>query len=94
MLPNCPQHIVAAFATLRLGGVVVNINPIYTARELSNVAVDSGFKVLITLDKLAPMALELRGPSDLEHVIVTSLGEYRPSKRRLRESWTRSRSPI
>jgi long-chain acyl-CoA synthetase len=76
MLPNCPQYIVAAFATLRLGGVVVNINPIYTARELSNVAVDSGFKVLITLDRLAPIALELRGPSDLAHVIVTSLGEY------------------
>jgi long-chain acyl-CoA synthetase len=76
MLPNCPQYIVAAFATLRLGGVVVNINPIYTARELSNVAVDSGFKVLLTLDRLAPMALELRSGTDLEHVIVTSLGEY------------------
>jgi long-chain acyl-CoA synthetase len=76
MLPNCPQYIVAAFATLRLGGVVVNINPIYTARELSNVAVDSGFRVLLTLDRLAPMALELRGGTDLEHVIVTSLSEY------------------
>ena len=76
MLPNCPQYIVAAFATLRLGGVVVNINPIYTARELTNVAVDSGFRVLLTLDKLAPMALALRGGTDLEHVIVTSLGEY------------------
>ena len=76
MLPNCPQYIVAAFATLRLGGVVVNINPIYTARELSNVVVDSGFRVLLTLDKLAPMALELRGGADLEHVIVTALGEY------------------
>ncbi|MGH9204864.1 MAG: AMP-binding protein, partial [Vicinamibacterales bacterium] len=55
---------------------VVNINPIYTARELANVATDSGFRVLITLDRLATLALELRDGSDLEHVIVTSLSEY------------------
>ena len=41
MLPNCPQYIIAAFAILRLGAVVVNINPIYTARELTTVATDS-----------------------------------------------------
>jgi long-chain acyl-CoA synthetase len=76
MLPNCPQYIVCAFAILRLGAVVVNINPIYTARELQNVANDSGAKVLITLDRLAPLALEIRERSALEHVIVTSLAEY------------------
>ena len=80
MLPNCPQYILAAFATLRLGGIVVNINPIYTARELATVATDSGFKLLITLERLAPMALELRPSSSLEHVIVTSLGEYSAEK--------------
>ena len=37
MLPNCPQYIVAAFAILRLGAIVVNINPSYTAREVSTV---------------------------------------------------------
>ena len=42
MLPNCPQYIIATFATLRLGAVVVNINPIYTAREVLNVATDFG----------------------------------------------------
>jgi long-chain acyl-CoA synthetase len=76
MLPNCPQYIITAFAILRLGGIVVNINPIYTARELENVARDSGIKVLITLEKLAPLALEMRGRSAIEHVIVTSLAEY------------------
>ena len=34
MLPNCPQYIIAAFAILRLGAIVVNINPSYTAREV------------------------------------------------------------
>jgi long-chain acyl-CoA synthetase len=76
MLPNCPQYILATFATLRLGAIVVNINPIYTARELLNVATDSGIKILITLDKLAPLALDVRSKSAFTHVIVTSLSEY------------------
>jgi long-chain acyl-CoA synthetase len=76
MLPNCPQYILATFATLRLGAVVVNINPIYTERELLTVAVDSGIKVLLTLDKLAPLAFAVRAKSDLSQVIVTSLAVY------------------
>ncbi len=76
MLPNCPQYIVSAFAILRLGGVVVNINPTYTARELQNVATDSGARVLITLNQLATLALEIRATSDIEQIIVTSLAEY------------------
>jgi long-chain acyl-CoA synthetase len=76
MLPNCPQYIVSAFAILRLGAVVVNVNPIYTARELQNVATDSGARVLITLDRLAPLALEIQATSDIEHIVVTSLAEY------------------
>jgi len=76
MLPNCPQYIVSAFAILRLGAVVVNINPIYTAREVLTVANDAGFKVLLTLDTLAPLALAARGHSAVETVIVTSLAEY------------------
>jgi long-chain acyl-CoA synthetase len=76
MLPNCPQYILATFATLRLGAIVVNINPIYTARELLNVATDSGIKILITLDKLAPLALDVRSKSAFTHVIATSLSEY------------------
>ena len=46
MLPNCPQYIIAAFAVLRHGAIIVNINPTYTARELLAVANDSGIKIL------------------------------------------------
>jgi long-chain acyl-CoA synthetase len=60
MLPNCPQYIIAAFAILRHGAVVVNINPTYTAREVLTVANDSGIRWLITLDVLAPLALGLK----------------------------------
>jgi long-chain acyl-CoA synthetase len=76
MLPNCPQYIVAAFAVLRLGAIVVNVNPTYTAREVLNVVQDSEMRILVTLDRLAPLALGLRGQGSLERVITTSLAEY------------------
>jgi long-chain acyl-CoA synthetase len=76
MLPNCPQYIIAAFGVLRLGAVVVNINPSYTAREFLTVATDSGVRLVITLDALAPLVLGVRDQTSVEHVIVTSLAEY------------------
>jgi long-chain acyl-CoA synthetase len=76
MLPNCPQYILAAFAILRLGAVVVNINPSYTARETLTVATDSGLRLLITLDVLAPLALGIKPQTAIEEVIVTSIDEY------------------
>jgi len=79
MLPNCPQYIIAAFAVLRHGAIVVNINPTYTAREVLMVATDSGMRFLITLDALAPLALGVRDRTSLERIIVTSLAEYTPA---------------
>ena len=76
MLPNCPQYIIVAFATLRLGAIVVNVNPVYTARELLGVANDSGIRILITLDRLAPLALGIRNETPIEKILVTSLAEY------------------
>jgi len=76
MLPNCPQYIIAAFAILKLGAVVVNINPSYTAREALTVLADSGARVLITLDALAPLIASIRTQTAIEQVIVTSLAEY------------------
>jgi long-chain acyl-CoA synthetase len=76
MLPNCPQYIFSAFAVLRLGAIVVNINPSYTAREVLTVAADSGVRIVITLDALAPLVQAVRAQTAIEHVIVTSLAEY------------------
>jgi long-chain acyl-CoA synthetase len=75
-LPNCPQYIIAAFAVLRLGAVVVNINPSYTPREFLIVTSDSTPRVVITLDLLAPLVQGVRNQTSVEHVIVTSLAEY------------------
>jgi long-chain acyl-CoA synthetase len=76
MLPNCPQYIIAAFAILRLGAVVVNINPSYTGREILTVVSDSGVRILITLDALVPTVAAIRGRTSIEQMIVTSLAEY------------------
>src|SRR5205085_8297541 len=76
MLPNCPQYIIAAFAILRLGAVIVNVNPSYTPREFLVVATDSTPRMLITLDALAPMAQNLRTQTTIEQIIVTSIAEY------------------
>jgi long-chain acyl-CoA synthetase len=76
MLPNCPQYAIAAFALLRLGAIVVNINPIYTAREVLGVANDSGIRALLTLDALTPLVGAIRNETRIEHVIVTSVAEY------------------
>ena len=79
-LPNCPQYLIAAFAVLRLGAIVVNVNPLYTARELGVVANDSGMRALIVLDVLAPVAATVRQQiSGLETLIVTSAAEYSPA---------------
>jgi len=84
MLPNCPQYIFSAFAVLRLGAIVVNINPSYTAREVLTVVSDSGVRIVITLDALAPLIKSVNVSAGdnagqrgtIEHIIVTSLAEY------------------
>ena len=80
MLPNCPQYIIAAFAILRHGAVVVNINPTYTAREVLTVATDAGIRALVTLDALAPLIAGIRAQTAIEHIIVTSIAEYTPAQ--------------
>src|ERR1700730_1625937 len=79
MLPNCPQYLVAAFAVLRLGATLVNINPLYTPREILVVAQDSGMRNLLTLDALAPAVLAVREQTKIENTIITSLAEYSPA---------------
>jgi long-chain acyl-CoA synthetase len=71
MLPNCPQYVIAAFAVVRIGAIVVNVNPLYTPREIGVVARDSGMHMLIALDVLAPAAKGL-----VETIVITSAAEY------------------
>ncbi|HSN42633.1 MAG TPA: AMP-binding protein, partial [Propionibacteriaceae bacterium] len=54
VLPNCPQHVVAFYAVLRLGAVVVEHNPLYTERELRHMVEDHGARVAICWDAAVP----------------------------------------
>jgi long-chain acyl-CoA synthetase len=76
MLPNCPQYIITTFALFRLGVIVVNVNPIYTPREVLVVAKDSEMCALVTLSALTPVVLSVSGQAAIKSVIVTSLEEY------------------
>ncbi len=71
LLPNSPQHVVAFYATLRLGAVVVEHNPLYTDRELRHLFEDHGAKVAIAWDKLVGRLREL--PGDLRFDTVVSV---------------------
>jgi long-chain acyl-CoA synthetase len=76
MLPNCPQYLISFFAITRLGAIVVNVNPIYTPREVEMVAKDSGMRAIIAMDLLAPNILGVAPNTAIEHTIATSLLEY------------------
>ena len=76
MLPNCPQYVIGVFAVLRLGAIVVNINPAYAPPEIEHLVGDSGIRMLLTMDRLAAGALALCSKTALESVIITSLAEF------------------
>ncbi|MGR6741607.1 long-chain-fatty-acid--CoA ligase [Microbacterium sp. F1-18] len=71
VLPNCPQHIVAFYAVLRLGAVVIEHNPLYTPREMRKQFEDHGAKVAIVWNKLVSMLLDF--PDDLALNAVISV---------------------
>ncbi|AZH79819.1 long-chain fatty acid--CoA ligase [Microbacterium sp. Y-01] len=83
VLPNCPQHVIAFYATLRLGAIVVEHNPLYTPRELRHQFEDHGARVAIVWDKAADMIAGF--PSDLrvEHIVSVDLTEAMPLSKRL-----------
>jgi len=75
MMPNCLQYPVAIFGTLRAGLTVVNVNPMYTARELKHQLVDSGASVLVVLDNFGHTVQEVVGETSVKQVITTGLGD-------------------
>src|SRR5689334_15697879 len=83
ILPNCPQNVIAFFAVLRLGAVVVQHNPLYTPSELEHQLADSGATVAIVYDGAYARLAQVREHTSLQHVVVTSLADYLPSGKRL-----------
>jgi long-chain acyl-CoA synthetase len=75
MMPNILQNPVAIFAILRAGLVVVNVNPLYTPRELEFQLKDSGAKAIIVLENFAHTVAQVASRTALEHVIVATMGD-------------------
>ncbi|SFM90056.1 long-chain-fatty-acid--CoA ligase [Thermodesulforhabdus norvegica] len=78
MLPNCPQYVVSYYATLWLGAVVVNTNPMYVEREIEHQWSDAGVKVAVVLDHLFPRVEKVYSKIGVEYVIVTSFRDALP----------------
>jgi len=77
-LPNCPQFPITYYAILRIGGIVVPCNPLYTAREMRHQLKDSGAEIIITLSAMYPIIKQIRADTKLCHVIVARIKTYFP----------------
>ena len=75
MLPNIPQFPVTMAAVLRAGYTCVNVNPLYTARELQHQLKDSGATVIVVLENFAATLEEVIGNTPIKHVVVASMGD-------------------
>ena len=75
MLPNLLQFPVALYGVLRSGCVAVDVNPLYTSRELGHYLKDSGAKVIVILENFADVLAEVIHETDIEHVILARVGD-------------------
>ncbi|WP_215403599.1 long-chain fatty acid--CoA ligase [Janthinobacterium sp. JC611] len=75
MMPNVLQYPVAIAAVLRAGYTVVNVNPLYTPRELEHQLNDSGSEAIIVLENFAHTLEQVLGKTAVKHVVVASMGE-------------------
>ena len=75
MLPNVPQFAVAMAAVLRAGYVCVNVNPLYTARELEHQLKDSGATAIVILENFAGTLEEVIERTPIRHIVMASLGD-------------------
>ncbi|WP_411720649.1 long-chain-fatty-acid--CoA ligase [Mycetocola sp.] len=78
VLPNCPQHVVAFYAVLRLGAVVVEHNPLYTARELRHQFEDHGARVVIAWDKVAGLVTDFPQDLPIDAVVAVDVTRAMP----------------
>jgi len=82
MMPNLLQYLVAIFGTLRAGMVVVNVNPLYTPRELEHQLKDSGAKVIVIVENFCKTLEEVVKHTPVEHVVTTQIGDMLPAPKR------------
>jgi long-chain acyl-CoA synthetase len=80
MMPNCLQYPVCIFGILRAGYIVVNVNPLYTPRELEHQLRDSGAEAIVILENFAHVLQQVLARTGVKHVVVASLGDLLGAK--------------
>ena len=83
VLPNCPQHVVAFYAALRLGAIVIEHNPLYTARELRHQFEDHGARIAIAWDKTVDTLADFPSDLKLERIVSVDITAALPFAKRL-----------
>jgi len=78
MMPNVPQYMVAIAAVLRAGYVVVNVNPLYTPRELEHQLKDSGAEAIVILENFATTLQEVVKRTPVKHIVLAAMGDLLP----------------
>nr|MCU0897343.1 AMP-binding protein [Burkholderiales bacterium] len=82
MMPNMLQYPIALFGTLRAGMTVVNVNPLYTPRELEHQLKDSGAKTIVIVENFASTLQQVVANTPVEHVVTTQIGDMLPVPKR------------
>ena len=82
MMPNLLQYPIAMFGILRAGMVVVNVNPLYTARELKHQLTDANAKAIVIVENFACTLEQVVKDTPVEQVLLTSLGDMHPAPKR------------
>jgi len=93
MMPNCLQYPVALFGVLFAGAVVVNVNPLYTARELRHQLADSGAVVLVAMDLFAATLEQGVRDTAVRQVLLTGMGDMMPAPKRWAVNAMTARAP-
>lgn len=78
MMPNAIQYFVAVFAAFKAGLVIVNVNPLYTKRELTNQLKDSGAKAILVMENFAHTVADMMVDYPISHIIITRMGDEFP----------------
>jgi long-chain acyl-CoA synthetase len=75
MMPNCPQYPISVAGALRAGLIVVNVNPLYTPRELEHQLKDSGSTAIVLMENFGTTLQQCIGATQVKHVVLASMGD-------------------
>jgi long-chain acyl-CoA synthetase len=75
MMPNCPQYPIAVAAILRAGLILVNVNPLYTPRELEHQLKDSGAKAIVIMENFGTTLQQCIGSTPIRHIVLAAMGD-------------------